>query len=350
MPVSDTPIVDQPLTPELGPRPKSSPSPLPLPSWPAKPLPDITSPKTSSPKTEKPGSSWPSSVNKKPTEEKKSPTSPVEPTPKKEPVVGPSLQIPERVGFLTLLTRPFAQAFGVYDRGSLQKSDALKNAGEAYLKLFRQRDRAYGTLDLVSLVTDSSKALRKDFPAAERLQIGDVSSKHGGPVGQHSSHQNGLDADIVFLRKDRREMNPESARPNETGFDEDFVDAKGRVSSNFDVEANWRLVEILVSTGRIDRIFVDQNIKREFCEYAVSRGLRAEWTETLRKLRHWEKHQDHFHIRLTCPAYSSDCKATPPIPAGDGCDSLLDRSGGAAGFVSPGIFLTPNVDRSERGC
>jgi penicillin-insensitive murein endopeptidase len=144
-------------------------------------------------------------------------------------------------------------------------------------------------------------------------------------------------------------MNPDSARANVTGFDEDFVDAKGRVSSNFDLEANWRLVEVLVSTGRIDRIFVDQNIKREFCEYAVSRGLRPEWTETLRKLRHWENHQDHFHIRLTCPAYSNDCKATAPIPPGDGCDSLLDRSG-SAGFATPGIFTAPDFDPNERGC
>jgi penicillin-insensitive murein endopeptidase len=260
------------------------------------------------------------------------------------------LEIAERGDLFTFFTRPFAQAFGHYDRGTLAKPDALKDEGDGYLKLFRQRDRAYGTLDLVTLVGEAAQALRKDYPAVERLQIGDVSAKLGGPVGGHGSHQNGLDVDVVFLRRDRREMNPRSARANETGFDEDFVDAKGRISSNFDTEANWRLIELLVSTGRVDRIFVDQNIKREFCEYAAAKGRRADWTETLRKLRHWENHQDHLHLRLTCPASSNECKTTPPIPAGDGCDRLLDRTDDGAGFILPDLLGNPDHSPNERGC
>jgi penicillin-insensitive murein endopeptidase len=262
-------------------------------------------------------------------------------------------EIAEQGGLFTFFTRPFAQAFGQYDRGTLAQPDALKNEGDGYLKLFRQRDRAYGTLDLVTLVGEAAQALRKDYPSVERLQIGDVSAKRGGPVGGHASHQNGLDADIVFLRKDRREMSPTSARANETGFDEDFVDAKGKVSANFDIEANWRLIELLDSTGRVDRIFIDHAIKREFCEYAASKGMRVEWAETLRKLRHWDNHQDHLHLRLTCPANSKDCKPTPPLPPGDGCHPLLERrdgTGNGTGFSFPGMFIGPARESNEHGC
>jgi penicillin-insensitive murein endopeptidase len=41
-------------------------------------------------------------------------------------------------------------------------------------------------------------------------------------------------------------------------------------------------------------------------------------------VRPWWGHAEHFHIRIGCPAESSDCKPQPPPDAGDGCGHALD--------------------------
>ncbi len=280
------------------------------------------------------------------------------PTPLVTPVApvtpGKKLEVPPDL--LTIYTRAFAQAFGVYDDGHLVMADKIPLAGQGYLKVFQDRDRGYGSLDLVTIILAAAKEIHREIPATEVVQIGDIAAKRGGQLGGHGSHQNGLDADIVYFKKNHRVMPTSGSSRGETGFDEKFVDRNGAVTANFDIDANWKFIQILATTNRIDRIFADQHIKREFCRYAVAKGMREEWKETLRKLRHWPNHQDHMHVRLTCPPNSGKCKPIPPIPDGDGCDSLLDRSGNGGG----GIILRmegelPGFDEhgespNEHGC
>jgi penicillin-insensitive murein endopeptidase len=66
----------------------------------------------------------------------------------------------------------------------------------------------------------------------------------------------------------------------------------------------------------VDRIFVHPSIKQQLCKYQVKR----DW---LRKIRPWWKHDDHFHVRLKCPAQNIYCQDQEPLPAGDGCDASL---------------------------
>ncbi len=254
---------------------------------------------------------------------------------------------------LEFFTRHYAQAFGVYDRGWLKNPDKLPNTGNGILKLFQPRDRGYGTLDMVSLITAAGKKIHREMPATESLQIGDISDANGGQLGGHGSHQNGLDADIVFLRRNHRSMDPTTQKTTSTGFDEDFVDSRGVVTKNLDIEANWKLIQILVDTGRVDRIFVDHRIKNAFCAYAVANGRRAKWAETLRKLRHWPNHQDHMHLRITCPEKSLDCKPTSAIPEGDGCELLKDQGEPRTGGFStvPALYIVPPESvLDEHGC
>ena len=39
-------------------------------------------------------------------------------------------------------------------------------------------------------------------------------------------------------------------------------------------------------------------------------------------MRPWWGHDDHFHVRLACPADSPECTPQAPLPPGDGCDAL----------------------------
>lgn len=210
------------------------------------------------------------------------------------------------------------QAIGFYSSGKMMNSLQLPMEGLGFLKIQRPRKRHFATFDLIKVIQTAARIVREDFPQGERLQIGDIANQKGGQCASHKSHQNGLDADIVYYRKNFREMNPEV---NAT-FDESFV-KNGKVTENFDIERNWALFAALVSTGRVKRLFVDIAIKKAACEYAVSTGLNEEKIEILRRLRLEALHDDHVHLRITCPNNSPNCQQQLEPPEGSGCESLL---------------------------
>jgi protein MpaA len=67
-------------------------------------------------------------------------------------------------------------------------------------------------------------------PDAPRLTIGDLSRPGGGDFGPryglpgHVSHENGLDADVYYPRRDRRELAPTSFRQIDRALAQDLVD------------------------------------------------------------------------------------------------------------------------------
>lgn len=72
--------------------------------------------------------------------------------------------------------------------------------------------RRWGTDELVRSLLRVIRVYSRRHPAAPRLGIGDLSLRHGGPFGpKHATHQNGLDADVYYPRRDRRERPPKRA-------------------------------------------------------------------------------------------------------------------------------------------
>jgi murein endopeptidase len=90
--------------------------------------------------------------------------------------------------------------------------------------------RRVGHDRLVRLLLSVAAAHRKAHPDAPRLAIGDLSRPRGGEFGPryglpgHVSHQNGLDADIFYPRRDRREVAPEHPREIDRALAQDLVD------------------------------------------------------------------------------------------------------------------------------
>jgi penicillin-insensitive murein endopeptidase len=76
------------------------------------------------------------------------------------------------------------------------------------------------------------------------------------------------------------------------------------------------MLRIAAKHHEVDRIFVHPAIKRELCRNEQDRT----W---LRKIRPWWGHDDHFHVRLRCPAGERLCISQEPLPVGDGCDASL---------------------------
>jgi murein endopeptidase len=93
-----------------------------------------------------------------------------------------------------------------------EQTDYLVTWDNALQTPFNRPWRRWGTGKLV--VTTETIAAEYHVRFGGRLVIGDLSRPHGGRFGRHyggeghASHQNGLDVDIYFPRRDRAELPP----------------------------------------------------------------------------------------------------------------------------------------------
>lgn len=196
-----------------------------------------------------------------------------------------------------------ALSIGGYSSGCLQggKELPLEHGGLRVMKPERRRN--FGHPLLVDFVQGlGARLAEQQLPP---LAVGDLGQPRGGPAPNgHASHQNGLDVDLWFA----------PAAPNAEQYS--VVDLEAQKPGPHWSDRVPKLLQLAASDARVDRIFVNPVIKRELCE--TTQGERA-W---LGKLRPWWGHNEHFHVRLACPADSPDCQPQPPLPAGDGCGEV----------------------------
>lgn len=84
--------------------------------------------------------------------------------------------------------------------------------------------RLYGHERTIRAVISVLAGYRAAHPDAARVVVGDVSFRHGGPMDQHVSHQNGLDVDVYYPRLDRWLRPPAAATQIDRGLSQDLLD------------------------------------------------------------------------------------------------------------------------------
>ena len=90
--------------------------------------------------------------------------------------------------------------------------------------------RRWGTDRLVRLLLGVAREYRGAHPSARPLLIGDLSRPHGGDFGRrfgyvwHASHQNGLDVDVYYPRRDRARRAPRTATDIDRRLSQELVD------------------------------------------------------------------------------------------------------------------------------
>lgn len=209
-----------------------------------------------------------------------------------------------------------SESIGKYTAGCVKNPAELPETGRGYQVIRLHRERYFGHQDLISFIRNIAGKINRKYDTV--LYIADLSKINGGPIlDDHSSHQIGLDADILFIHKpvsDNKLLSP-SARDSTHP-----VSTLNRTNSDVDPE-KWSPVneKILMEVSRnaeVDRIFVNPAIKKRLCDTYPG----EEW---LRKIRPWWGHDGHFHVRLGCPDNSPECAPGPAIPEGTGCGQDL---------------------------
>ncbi|HEX9870761.1 MAG TPA: penicillin-insensitive murein endopeptidase [Candidatus Tectomicrobia bacterium] len=206
------------------------------------------------------------------------------------------------------------RAIGSYAAGCIQGAVALPPEGPGFQTMRRSRQRFFGHPVLIRYLQELGAAAAQQ--GLGLLSIGDLGQPRGGPMPNgHRSHQNGLDADVWFwLPSDRMVL---KVAERETIEAPTMLSSDGRALH----ERRWSdrhadVLRLAVGFDVVARIFVNPVIKKTLCEQFPG----ASW---LHKLRPWWGHDDHFHVRLGCPAGETACHDQDLLPAGDGCGAEL---------------------------
>jgi penicillin-insensitive murein DD-endopeptidase len=208
------------------------------------------------------------------------------------------------------------QAIGSYERGCLSGAIALPADGPNWQVMRPSRNRAWGHPVLIAFLERLAQKLPGEagWPG---LLVGDIAQPRGGPMlTGHGSHQTGLDVDIWLTPMPNRRLSP---------AERDTISATDVVARNgMDVDPKvWtpqhrRLLEAVAREPLVERVFVNAAIKRALC-----REGRPERT-WIAKIRPRWGHDYHFHVRLSCPSDSPQCRDQAPPPPGEGCGKDLD--------------------------
>ncbi len=200
-----------------------------------------------------------------------------------------------------------SQPIGSAAAGCLAGAAMLPPQGIGYQVLRLERNRFYGHPSTIAFVRRLAAAAAKRHLGV--LLIGDMAQPRGGPMPSgHGSHQTGLDVDIWLELPKAPLSAAELARPQSISM------VKGRrVDRTVWGSPQARLLELAARSPGVDRIFVNPAIKAELCHSA---GKDRAW---LAKLRPWWGHDEHFHVRMACPADDPACVPQRPVPEGDGC-------------------------------
>jgi penicillin-insensitive murein endopeptidase len=208
------------------------------------------------------------------------------------------------------------RSIGGYGKGCIAGAVPLPADGPNWEVMRPARNRFWGHPVLIAAIEHLAESL-PTINGWRGLLVGDLGQPRGGPmVTGHASHQIGLDADIWLLPMPEGQL---SASERDNMAAPNLVTADG---NNVD-PAKWnpsyrKLYEAAARIPDLARMFVNPAIKRELCREA---GADRDW---LTKVRPWWGHDDHFHMRLTCPPGQTLCENQAPPPPGDGCGKELD--------------------------
>ena len=138
----------------------------------------------------------------------------------------------------------------------------------------------WGVLHLINMIEGAGRLWYTNSYPPPRIGVGDLSNgdqytqQFGGYFYPHSSHQNGLDVDIRYVRNDGLEIGLNLADSTQLQY--------------FDEEATKALLMYLIANADIDSIFVD--------------GVHSTLTQMgYSFIVHKSNHSDHFHVRIVDP-------------------------------------------------
>lgn len=185
-------------------------------------------------------------------------------------------------------------------------ANAVELRSTAHLKVV-DASASWGTQETIDFLTRAIEKVYAKHPTAPPLQVGHLSSRRGGPLSPHRSHQSGRDVDLGYFYKD----------DNGAWY-------KRATAANLHVERSWDLVRALVTETDAEYIFVNLSVQKLLKEHALRIGEDPAWLDGLFQygshgtnaiVRHVHGHDTHLHVRFFNPIASElGRRALPFLP------------------------------------
>ncbi len=196
---------------------------------------------------------------------------------------------------------------------------------------------AWATQETVDYLTKAIREVRAQYPKAPPLRVNQLSSRDGGYLRPHKSHQNGRDVDLGFYYP--------TAEPIRAREREKYID----------LELNWALIKSLATHADVQMILVDKRVQKVLYDYALRKGENKEWLDSLFNagakslIKHAKRHRDHFHVRFFNPRAQELGRRVAPLLAMQPDQNILMhrvRSGDTLGAIA--LRYNSGVDRIKK--
>jgi murein endopeptidase len=170
-------------------------------------------------------------------------------------------------------------------------------------KIMAERWKTWGSKSMIQQLDRVLTRWSDIEPQGPPVLVGNLSTRSGGPLDPHKSHQSGRDADLSYMAK----WDGKSA-----------VTWQHVTPETIDPELTWKLLRLLAKEAKVEAFFIDRSLQRVLLTHAQKTGsIRtarlAQWLEVASGndealIRHVPGHKDHFHVRFACPENANRCK------------------------------------------
>ncbi|MCA9709964.1 MAG: penicillin-insensitive murein endopeptidase [Myxococcales bacterium] len=231
-------------------------------------------------------------------------------------VAWPDLSV-DRLPPVGAAPQAMGQSLGSPRDGALLRPTQLTTGRDYWI---RNPDTAWGTTNTIEHLRAVIRSVGRRHRDLHPVVIGDISTRRGGPLPGHTSHQSGRDVDLGLYYRGREEPR-------------DFLDA---TNDTLDRQATFDLVVALAATHDdptgVVLMVLDYQVQRMLRRVGELRGMSEDELDALFQfphgsqsrqglVRHKPAHRDHLHIRFRCPKDDAYCR-----------DPLIGFGGMAAGI------------------
>jgi penicillin-insensitive murein endopeptidase len=181
-------------------------------------------------------------------------------------------------------------SIGGPSRGALFNGEQVQ---ESPLWHVVEPEHSWGAPEAIASIESAIERVSAEYPDSPPLYVGHLSSRNGGYLRPHRSHQSGRDVDLGYY----------------------YVGGPGwyarATAKNLDRVRTWALVKALASDANVEAIFMDRSVQQLLREQALASGESPVWLEALFEgprrggdhlIVHEWGHLTHLHVRFKCKA------------------------------------------------
>src|SRR5690606_34206732 len=144
-----------------------------------------------------------------------------------------------------------SESVGLPSSGSLEGGVPMLAGPGRILKMIPWKSWGTGTT-VATLDRVLEQWAKRGSP--QPILVGNLSSRHGGPLEPHSTHQSGRDVDLSY---------PQKMRPGEE------LNWREMSTDNLDAAETWALLFLLVQSGAVEAMFMDRSLQKILYDHAL---------------------------------------------------------------------------------